>query len=42
VDELKEVVARRLEKTGQLPSTAEGGEPEGYPFHRHHGERYEH
>jgi two-component system NtrC family sensor kinase len=42
VDELKEVVARRLEKTGQLPSTTEGGEPEGYPFHRHHGERYEH
>jgi PAS domain S-box-containing protein len=42
VDELKEVVARRLEKTGQLPSSAEGGEPEGYPFHRHHGERYEH
>lgn len=42
VDELKEFVARRLEKTGQLPSTAEGGEPEGSPFHRHHGERYEH
>jgi len=41
VDELKEVVARRLDKTGQLPSPAEGGEPEGYPFHRHHGERYE-
>ncbi len=42
VDELKEVVARRLEKTGQLPSTTEGDEPEGYPFHRHHGEPYEH
>jgi two-component system NtrC family sensor kinase len=42
VDELKEVVARRLEKTGQLSSSAEGGEPEGYPFHRHHGKRYEH
>lgn len=42
VDELKEVVARRLEQTGELPSRAEGDEPEGYPFHRHHGERYEH
>ncbi len=42
VDELKEVVARRLGKTGQVPSPAEGDEPEGYPFHRHHGERYEH
>lgn len=37
VEELKDVVARRLEK-------AEGAErdEEGYPFHRHHGERYEH
>ena len=42
VDELKEVVARRLGKTGPVPSPAEGDEPEGYPFHRHHGERYEH
>jgi CheY-like chemotaxis protein len=41
VDELKGVVARRLEKAGPLVSAAEGGEPEGY-FHRHYGERYEH
>ena len=41
VDELKEVVARRLEKTGLLSSTTEGDEPEGNPFHWDHGERYE-
>jgi len=38
VEELKDVVARSLEKT----DGAEGEEPEGYPFHRRHGERYEH
>jgi len=42
VDELKRVVARRLEKAGQPPSRTEGDEPEGNPFHWDHGKPYEH
>ena len=45
VEELKEIVARRLEKTGQVPAAPEGAEgdgPEGYPFHRNRREPYEH
>jgi two-component system, NtrC family, sensor kinase len=34
VEELKDIVARGLEKT----EGAEGDEPAGYPFRRHHGE----
>lgn len=37
VEELKEVVARRVETAGQLASPAERDEPEGH-LYRHHGE----